>query len=76
MLKNFIPACDFCGGEIPLDQCARRRVPARGVELLLVALENSDPDLELIENPDGTVDLETCYDCYSRLALEHSSAIN
>ena len=76
MGKNMIPRCDLCGEEIPFDQFAKRRVPSNSIELLMVALENSDPDLEFIENADGTVDLETCFDCYSRMAFRHSHAVN
>ena len=47
MVKNFIPSCDFCGHEIPFDRHTRRNVPANGVELLIVALENPDPDFHL-----------------------------
>lgn len=76
MVKSFIPNCDLCGEEIPVDRHRTRRVPANGVELLIVALENDDPDLELVQNPDGSVDLDACFDCYSRVALSHSEAIN
>jgi len=76
MVKSFIPNCDLCGQEIPLDRYRTRRVRSNGVELLMVALENTDPDLELIENPDGTVDLDTCFDCYSRMAFRYSRAVN
>lgn len=76
MVKNFIPSCDLCGEEVPLDRCAKRRVRSNGIELLMVALENTDPDLQFTENDDGTVDLETCFDCYSRIAFEHSHAVN
>ena len=76
MVKNFIPNCDLCGREIPLEQHATRTVSANGVELLIVALENSDPDLELTQNPDGTVALDTCLDCYTRLAFKHPQSVN
>ncbi len=76
MVKNFIPNCDFCGDEIPLDQHTRRNVPSNGVELLMVALGNSDPALEFTQKPDGTVDLDTCLDCYVRLAFNHSHTVN
>ena len=76
MVKNFIPRCDFCGLEIPLERHTRRNVPANGIELLIVALENSDPEFEFAQNPDGTVDLDTCSDCYSRLAFTHTHAVN
>ena len=58
MVKNFIPNCDFCGHEIPLEQPTRRNVPAQGIELLIVALGDSDSDLEFTQKPDG--------DCRSR----------
>ena len=76
MVKNFIPSCDFCGHEIPFDRHSRRNVPANGVELLIVALENSDPDFHFTQKPDGTVDLDTCLDCYTRLAFSHSQSVN
>ncbi len=76
MVKNFIPRCDFCGHEIPLERHTRRNVPANGIELLIVALENSDPEFEFTQKPDGTVDLDTCLDCYSRLAFTHTLAVN
>ena len=76
MVKNIVPSCDLCGEVIPFDQYAKRRVHANGIELLMVALENSDPDLEFIENADGSVDLETCLSCYTRMAFRHSDAVN
>ena len=76
MVKNFIPNCDFCGHEIPLEKHTRRNVPAQGIELLIVALGNSDSDLEFTQKPDGTVDLDTCLDCYTRLAFKYSQSVN
>ncbi len=76
MVKNFIPNCDLCGREIPEGKYPQRRVPTNGIELLIVLLENSDPELELRENEDGTVDLDTCLDCYTRMAFSHSHAVN
>ncbi len=76
MVKNFISSCDFCGLEIPLEIHTQRNVPANGVELLIVALENADPEFRFTQNTDGTVDLDTCLDCYTRLAFTHTQAIN
>jgi hypothetical protein len=42
----------------------------------MIALENSDPELEFIRNDDGTVDLDTCRDCYTRIAFRHSVLVN
>ena len=76
MIKNFVPNCDLCGAEISFERYTQRNVPANGVELLMVALENSDPELRFTQNRDGTVDLDTCLDCYTRLAFRHSQAVN
>ena len=76
MVKNFIPNCDLCGREIPEGKYTKRRVPMDGIELLMVLLENPDPGLELRENDDGTLDLDTCLDCYTRMAFTYSHAVN
>jgi len=76
MVKNFVPSCDLCGEEIPLGKHMRRNVAIDGVEVLIIALENSDPGLEFLQNEDGTVDLDTCQECYTRMAFRHSDLIN
>ena len=47
-----------------------------GMELLMVLIANQGKDFELNENPDGTVPLDTCVDCATRVAFEHSHALN
>ena len=74
MVKNFVPNCDLCGEEISFEKYTRRNVPAGGIELLVVALEN--PEVEFTQNADGTVGLDTCLDCYTRLSFRHSQAVN
>lgn len=76
MVKNLVPSCDLCGEEIPYDKYMRRTVPSDGVEVLMVALENADPDLEFVQNEDGNIVLDTCRDCYTRMAFRHSSLVN
>ena len=76
MVKNFIPTCDLCGREMSLEEKTRRNVRPDGVEILMVALENTDPELEFTQRPDGTIDLDTCPDCYARMAFRYSQAIN
>lgn len=76
MVKNFVPNCDMCGREIAFEEHTRRRVAPDGVEFFMIALENLDPDLEFIQNSDGTVDLDTCRDCYARMAFQYSEAVN
>jgi hypothetical protein len=46
------------------------------MDLLVVLIENLDKDLELMENPDGTISLDTCVNCYSRISFSHSQALN
>ncbi len=76
MVKNFIPNCDLCGKEIPEGQYTQRSIRGGGVEFLMVLLENPDPDLLFSEKDDGTVDLDTCRECYFRMAFSHSNAVN
>ena len=76
MVRNFIPNCDLCGCEIPLEKHAKRNVPADGLEMMIVVLENFGSDLEVEQRPDGTVDLDTCRDCYARIAFSYSKAVN
>jgi hypothetical protein len=54
----------------------RRNVSPNGMEILMVALENSDTDLEFVENADGTLGFDSCPDCYTRVAFRHSSLVN
>ena len=42
----------------------------------MVLIENVDRDLRLIEMPDGRISLDTCFSCYSRMPLNHSTAVN
>ena len=76
MVKNFVPNCDLCGQEIPFDRHMRRNVPVDGMEVLIVALENLDSDLEFVQNEDGTLALDTCHDCYTRMPFGFSESIN
>jgi len=42
----------------------------------MVLMENQDRDLQLIELPDGTISLDTCRNCYTRMPFNHSTALN
>lgn len=42
----------------------------------MVLAENEGRDLELIEMPDGSVSIDTCMDCYTRMSFTHSHALN
>jgi hypothetical protein len=76
MVRNFVSNCDLCGREIPFGRQMRRNVSPNGMEILMVALENSDTDLEFVENADGTLGFDSCPDCYTRVAFRHSSLVN
>jgi len=76
MVRNFVSSCDLCGMEIPFGEQMRRDVSVDGVEILMIALEHLDSDLEFAQNEDGTVAIDTCRDCYTRMPLRHSSLVN
>lgn len=76
MVKNFIPSCDLCGEEISPGMHMKRNVSADGVEVLMIALEHLDSDLEFVQNEDGTVGLDTCRVCYSRMAFGYSRLVH
>ncbi len=77
MVNNFVPSCDLCGEEIPFGKYMRRNVAVDGMEVLMVALENlEDPGLEFVQNDDGTVALDTCQDCFTRMPFDYSESIN
>jgi len=76
MVKNFIPTCDLCGREVSPDRYVARRVAGDGMEVLMVALSNPDPDLDLRFNRDGTVTLDRCFDCYAGMAHRISKTVN
>jgi len=76
MVKNFIPSCDLCGVEIPFGERIRRDISVHGVEILMIALEHLDSDLEFIQNEDGTVAIDTCENCYARIPFRHSTLVN
>jgi hypothetical protein len=42
----------------------------------MVLAENQDRELQLIELPDGSIALDTCMDCYTRMGFSYSQALN
>jgi hypothetical protein len=42
----------------------------------MVALSNPDPELHLRYNRDGTITLDTCFDCNAGVAHRFSTAVN
>jgi hypothetical protein len=62
---------------VDIGQFVRFAAEPGAIQLLMVLLANNeDRDFELSENPDGTVPLDTCYDCGARVTFEHSHALN
>jgi hypothetical protein len=76
MMRNCQRTCDLCHKGVVMGQFVRLDAEPDGMELLLVLIANQDKDFELEENPDGTVPLDTCMDCATRIAFEHSCALN
>ena len=76
MVKNFIPTCDLCRAEMSVGEYMRRTVPPNGFEVLMVVLENMDLDIEFVQNDDGSLILDTCVDCYTRMPFGISESVN
>jgi (p)ppGpp synthase/HD superfamily hydrolase len=43
---------------------------------MMILAENEGRDLQLIELPDGSVSLDTCFKCYTRIGFTHSQLLN
>jgi hypothetical protein len=75
MIRNLVRTCDLCHRDIPAGQYRQRNVDAMGLDFLVVLLENQE-GFEMTENPDGTVGLDTCVNCYMRIGFNHSYSLN
>jgi hypothetical protein len=76
MMRNCIRTCDLCHRRVDIGQFVRFAAEPDAMELLMVLIANQNRDFELRENPDGTVPLDTCFDCGARVTFEHSHALN
>jgi len=76
MIKNLTRTCDMCHRAIPSGEYVQRNSERDGFDVLMVLMENEDRDLQLIEMPDGSISLDTCLSCYSRMPFNYSSAVN
>ena len=76
MIKNLVRTCDMCRREIPAGQYLQRNAERTGLDVLMVLLENQGKEVQLIEMPDGSIALDTCRDCYSRMAFNSSKTLN
>jgi hypothetical protein len=76
MIKNLIRTCDMCHREIPPGKYMQRNSDRNSPDILMVLAENEDRDLQLIELPDGSIAMDTCMNCYSRMGFSFSLAVN
>ena len=76
MIKDLTRTCDMCHRTIPSGEYVQRNSERDAPDILMVLIENADRELRLIELPDGTISLDTCLSCYSRIPFNHSTAIN
>jgi len=75
MIKQLVRTCDLCHKEIQAGQYRQRNVDSLGMDFLLFLMENQD-GFEMTQNPDGTLGLDTCLNCYMRMGFTHSHALN
>ena len=76
MIKNIVRTCDMCHCEIPAGEYLQRNSERFSPDVLMVLVQNEGRDLQLVELPDGTIALDTCRDCYTRMGFNHSHALN
>jgi len=76
MVRNLVRTCDMCHKEIPAGKYVQRNAERSGLDVLMVLAENQGRELQLIELPDGSIALDTCMDCYTRMAFSYSHALN
>jgi hypothetical protein len=76
MIRNLVRTCDMCHREIPAGKYIQRNAERFGLDVLMVLAENQDRELQLIELPDGSIALDTCMDCYTRMGFSYSQALN
>ena len=75
-INDLVRTCDMCHKEIPAGKYMQRNANRFGPDVLMVLAENQDRDLQLIELPDGSISLDTCMSCYTRMAFNYSQALN
>jgi hypothetical protein len=76
MIQNLIRTCDLCHGEIRIGEYRQRNAGKFSPEIMMILAENEGRDLQLIELPDGSVSLDTCFKCYTRIGFTHSQLLN
>ena len=76
MIKNLIRTCDMCHCQIPAGQYMQRDSDRNAPDVLMILAENQDRDLQLIELPDGSISMDTCVTCYTRMPFTSSSGLN
>jgi hypothetical protein len=76
MIKRCVRTCDLCQREVEAGQFVRRHAEPDGHDLMMVLLENQGTDFELFEDSDGTVALDTCLDCATRITYDHGHSPN
>ena len=45
-------------------------------DVAMILAENQDRELKLIELPDGSISMDTCLNCYTRMPFNSSSVLN
>ena len=76
MMRNYVRTCDLCHKEVTVGEFVRRDAEPDGLDLLMVLIANQGNSFDLGENPDGTVPLDTCFDCATRMTLPRSYSLN
>jgi hypothetical protein len=66
----------MCHRTIPCGEYRQRNAAKFGPDVMMVLAENVGRELQLIELPDGSIALDTCVDCYTRMGFTYSRLLN
>ena len=65
----------MCHRIIPSGEYRQRNADRSGPDVMMILVENADRELQLTEMPDGSISMDTCINCYTRMALDRKSVV-
>lgn len=76
MVKDNKRICDICNVEIPKGTTYQARTLAPEQAAMFFAIEVHDPDMlpNWTQNPDGTVQMDICMDCYLSMSFPSNAS--
>ena len=66
----------MCHRQIPAGQYMQRDSERNAPDVQMILAENQDRELQLIVMPDGSISMDTCVTCYTRMPFNSSTGLN